>query len=124
MSCSRCDNGKVPFKRKDGSIVPYAWLDCSCKEDEPEHYQLLKPEDFDFPCSYDFRSFVEREYTGKSLPSIEPSEQVSRWPGPLLEPEWTQRQWQYVQQIRGQLNHLSNKVTELRATKRTEQGEY
>ncbi len=26
--------------------------------------------DYDFPCSYDFRSYVEHEITGKGLPAI------------------------------------------------------
>ena len=34
------------------------------------------------------------------------------------EPEWQKNQWQYVQQLRAQVNHLNAKVTEMRAEKK------
>ena len=46
---------------------------------------------------------------------------------PLLEkpeePAWAREQWQSVQQLRAMVNHLNNKVTELRA-KRKPKGKY
>ena len=46
-------------------------------------------------------------------------------PPPLENPEreWAREQWQYVQQLRAQVNYLNDKVTELRA-KRNPRGEY
>ena len=45
---------------------------------------------------------------------------------PLLEPEpeWKRRQWQYVQQLRAQVNYLNTKVTEMRAEKKKEDQNY
>ena len=33
------------------------------------------------------------------------------------EPEWEKSQWEYVRQLRAQVNYLNSKVTELRAKK-------
>ena len=41
----------------------------------------------------------------------------------VVEPEWTRRQWQYVQQLRGMVNHLNNEIIELK-TKRKPKGKY
>lgn len=36
----------------------------------------------------------------------------------VAEPEWSKSQWEYVRQLRGMVNHLNNKVTELRSEKK------
>ena len=67
--CEICGgNGILPFK-KNGQVIPFVWLDCSCKLDnpEPEHYQLLSPADFDLPCSDTFRGY-SFEYCGQPDP--------------------------------------------------------
>ena len=70
---NKCDGfGLIPFT-KNGKIILNAFIDCECKLSLSEHYNQASPEDFDFPCSYDFRSFYEELLTGKPLPSIEPS---------------------------------------------------
>jgi len=58
--CKECNHtGLLPFKRKDGSIVPNAFLDCECRikmrEQEQDHFREIRPEDFDFAMSDDFR---------------------------------------------------------------------
>jgi len=56
--CYKCNHtGLIPFKNKEGKIIPYAWVDCECKQPESDHYQPLKPDDFDFPCSDTWRGF-------------------------------------------------------------------
>jgi len=59
--CRDCNStGLLPFKRKDGSIVPGAFLYCQCYQEPEERYHTLKPEDFDYPMSYDhYRSLCQ-----------------------------------------------------------------
>lgn len=53
--CLKCNGtGLIPLKRKDGSVVPHAWVYCECYEEEPEHFYPLRPEDIDFPISYSY----------------------------------------------------------------------
>ena len=49
-----------------------------------------------------------------------PLELDKRGAPPLLEtaPQWERPQWQYIQQLRAQVNYLNNKVTEMRAEKK------
>ncbi len=119
MSCSKCNkcdgSGLIPLKRKDGSVISHSFIYCECREDEPEHYQTHPPEDFDFPMSYNFRSFVEEQSTGQPLPALVP---MLREVLPVLsQPEsaWSKGQWDYIQQLKAMVSHLNSKVTELRA---------
>ena len=74
-SLNRCDgSGLLPFIKKDGKVSSYAKVFCECNPQNDGHnspypYQYT-PEMFDFPMSYDFRSFVEQEITGKPLPIL------------------------------------------------------
>lgn len=62
----KCDgSGLIPFKRKDGSIVPFAWLDCECKEPARDHYTAVTASDFDFACSDTFRGYYHEEFDGR-----------------------------------------------------------
>lgn len=120
--CEKCKGeGLLPFRNKDGQIINGAFVYCECHEDEPEHNEPVSPEDFDFPVSYLFRSYEAEQY-GEHLPSIDPPE---RGASPLLEitePEWTRQQWEYVQNLRGLVNHLQNKINEhLNKDKKTKQ---
>jgi len=96
--CGKCkDTALIPLKRKDGSVVPYAWLFCECYEEEPEHYHPVRPEDFDFPISYSYyRSLCQ--YHG--------------WadPGSDVSPESDTRE---VEQVKADLLNLQAKVGEL-----------
>ncbi len=38
--------------------------------------------------------------------------------GAIIEPEWTRKQWDTVQQLQGQVLHLQSKVEELLKTKK------
>lgn len=52
MGCNICNGtGFVPYKNKQGQIEPHVRLYCQCYG-EPEHYQPLKPESFDYAMSY------------------------------------------------------------------------
>jgi len=48
----------LPFK-KNGKIIPHAFVDCECKLVIPERFDNVRPDvsDFDFPMSDTFRGF-------------------------------------------------------------------
>lgn len=53
--CEKCKGkGKLPWTNKEGKIVSHVWVYCECHEEEPEYPFALRPEDFDFPISYDY----------------------------------------------------------------------
>ena len=67
-SCQQCKGkGLLPFE-KNGRIIPNAYIDCECRERQ-EPYQPTSIEDFDFPCSYDWRTFYSADHR-ESLPSL------------------------------------------------------
>ena len=75
---------------------------------------------YDFPCSYTFRCYEALMDAGIYLPSIEP-------PLPKPEPisqdkEWSNRQWDKVEQLRLEVLHYQKKVIELQATKAKKRG--
>ncbi|MDD5338208.1 MAG: hypothetical protein PHG35_02185 [Dehalococcoidales bacterium] len=59
--CELCnDTGLIPFRRKDGSIVPHAYVDCECKGVPSADYHPYPPDILDFPVSRDFyRQFAQ-----------------------------------------------------------------
>lgn len=70
----RNKKGEIPyFKSKKGKIIPITSVYCECCQNEKEiyHYEPIHLEDFDFPCSYDWRAYYEEQWTGKSLPPID-----------------------------------------------------
>ena len=55
MTCELCSGKQlIPFV-KDGRVIPFAWVNCICKVEEPERFQEIRPEDFDYPMSETFR---------------------------------------------------------------------
>ena len=75
MTCLKCGgSGLIPSKvlgKFSGKPIPNCWTHCECYEEEPEHCHELTPDDYDFPMSYSFRSYIEERTTGKPLPAIE-----------------------------------------------------
>ena len=70
-----CDgSGYLPLI-KNGKTIPNVRLFCDCHPQYGvaihDHYTPRKHDDFDFPCSYSFRNYVERELTGHYLPDVE-----------------------------------------------------
>jgi len=53
--CEKCNHtGLIPFKNKEGKVIPHTFLHCGCHEiNHPEHGRELRlmPEDYDFPMS-------------------------------------------------------------------------
>jgi len=93
MPCSVCGgSGKLPLI-KNGKVIPYAWIFCECRE---EHYNCLslKPEDFDFPMSYDCYRALCREHNwndpGSNEVPVLPSKQAT--PQNIVKPVTYQQQ--------------------------------
>ena len=75
MFCEKCHHtGLLPYVMSNGKIAKHAFLHCECNQPEKERYQPLKPDDFDFPCSRDFRRYYEIEGGGPDLGPTEPTQ--------------------------------------------------
>jgi hypothetical protein len=82
-TCSICGgSGLVPFT-KDGKVIANAYLNCACKPEPVEHYEPLKPEDFDYPCSASFRA-ASFEYCGLGDLELTPSQPEPETPREVI----------------------------------------
>lgn len=67
----------LPFL-KDGRVIQNAFINCECRQEQPEHYEALKPEDFDYPMSSSYRA-ASFEYCGMAdtgaIPQALPADQ-------------------------------------------------
>jgi len=105
--CPKCGgSGKLPLYRKDGSIVPNAIVYCpDCHSEEPERYQHLTPDMYDFPCSSNFRAFSYR-FCGVPDPcAVTVGKEVVR--EVVIE-----RQPANMLPIRSELNYIRNQINE------------
>jgi len=110
--CERCNNtGRLPFYRPDGSISKTSFIYCSCYNEEPEHYQDIKPSDFDFPCSDSFRGYYAKQYSGNDPCAVTANKEVVREVRVEVQPA-------NLQHVSGELRYLHQKITELRAEKK------
>ena len=116
VTCSICNGPKLlPFKRKDGTIVPNTFLDCQCKVDEPDQYHELRPEDFDFSCSQAVRAYYTERYGypwERSGGLYQPEEQSVVAASPVSQP-WDKRQNYQIDQMRAELINLNHKLAEM-----------
>ena len=106
-NCKVCGGtGLLPFKREDGSVVPYTFLHCSCNEiNQPEHYRDIKPQDMDFPCSDSWRGYYMEQYSGHGPVTVTASREVVR-------EVVVERQPANMLPIRSDLLNLRNKLNE------------
>ncbi len=118
MACTICKGKKLlPFKRKDGSILPHAWIDCECKQEEPVRFRNTRPEDFDFPVSGAFREYTFGNYgrpwekRSASIPQVQPEAKA-----PESQP-WDKRQQYQIDQTRAELTHIKQKLLEITGKK-------
>ena len=63
--CTICGGtGLVPSKvlgKFSGELIENCYTNCECRKEEPEYYREVRPEDFDFPMSYDcYRSLCHQ----------------------------------------------------------------
>ena len=114
MTCKKCsDTGRLPFIRPDGTISNSAVVYCECYR-ESRQVQPLRPEDFDFPCSDDWRGYYHEEYSGQDPATV--TANVERVREVIIE-----RQPANLQHVAGELRYLRQKLTELRAEKKSKQ---
>ena len=121
---NKCDgSGLNPLRSKrDNSIIPRAWTFCECHEDEPEHYLSLNLTDWDFPCSNLFRAFSYDscgvQDPGSAPLSSQPNiadldDRLNDLEAISAESGSMPRQYHdSLQQIRGQVLYLQNKLQE------------
>ncbi len=118
MTCKICNGEQlIPFKRKDGTIVPHTFLHCECKVEEHRPYRELRPEDFDFPLSESFREFTFEQYGQpweRRREIYQPEERPET--APTSQP-WDQRQQNQIDQTRAELRHIKQKLFEITGKK-------
>lgn len=121
--CPKCKGkGLLPFK-KNGKVVPHAFLWCDCYEEENTTH-APSPEDFDFPMSATFRSF-SFGYCGLQDPGIIPTldtahleDRVGNLEAISAQRGGIPRQYHdQFQQIRGEIAYLHKKIAEQPAKK-------
>lgn len=106
-NCQKCnDTGLIPFKNKEGTIIPHTFIDCDCKEPEQERYHPIFPEDCDFPMSDTFRGFPFENCGVPDPGYVQPHHLKPAEP----EPEWNKRQWGYVQQLESRVLRAEGKL--------------
>uniref|UniRef100_A0A6M3JK75 Uncharacterized protein n=1 Tax=viral metagenome TaxID=1070528 RepID=A0A6M3JK75_9ZZZZ len=110
--CKQCnDTGRLPFIRPDGSISKTSFIYCSCYNEEPEHYQAITPDMFDYAQSDTFWEHTYR-YCGIPDPmAVTPTSEVVREVRIEVQPA-------NLQHVSGELRYLHQKMTELRAEKK------
>jgi len=119
MTC-RCDgSGKIPLLRQDGTVVPYAWTFCSCRQ-EHEHIRNVEPSDIDFNVSFEvYRSLCLQHGwpdPGADIPS--PKLDI---PQPVFRPRPVDRE---IDELKGKVNYLQNKVNHFYDKKKKQYEEY
>lgn len=131
--CPKCGgSGLGPSEvlgKFSGKPIPNCWTRCECNPEEQERYFPLRPDDIDYPVSYSYyRSMCQRYgWTDPGPDALHPqASDALHEPVEATIPEsvWHRHQWQYLQQLRAQVNYLNSKVTELRAEKKKSRGEY
>ena len=79
--CSKCDGSSlIPFI-KEGKVIPYSFVDCECREDDISLSHPTRPDDFDFPVSWDFHRFISERYGHGDPGSNEP--EIKEQPEPI-----------------------------------------
>jgi len=109
---NKCDGSSlIPLKNNKGNVVPYAWIDCECKE-EARYYQDVEPGDFDFPCSDSFRAYYngEQEYPRREATDFE--DRVAELEDRTSQAGAIPKRYQYqLQQLTGRVLHFEGKVS-------------
>lgn len=119
-----CDGSSlIPFKNKEGKVIPYTWLHCGChpvygNKPELEHWWDMILEDYDFPMSQTFRAWTYQD-CGVQDPGYVPLEplrlqEMKSQP----QPGWSKRQWEKVEQLRLAFLHYQEKFIELSKAKK------
>jgi len=134
--CKKCKHtGLIPFKNKEGKVVPNASIFCSCHpvygdNPEPERYHRVKPSDIDFPVSYSYyRSLCQHhgwEDPGSDFPSDDVdttnmNNRLNDLEKMITKPGAVPRKYEYqLEQLKAQVLHLQSNVIEYQAEKKVE----
>ena len=144
--CELCDgSGLLPLVLPDGAISKYAKIFCDChqapSDPKPEHYNLplvtegrrpgigsqkiawsiprgrrhLYLDDFDFTMSYSVYRSLCQEYGWADPGPDKPPELEPKGASPLFRPRPVDNE---VDRLKGEVNYLFQKITELRAKKK------
>lgn len=114
---NKCDgSGLIPFKNKEGKLIPFTWEYCACHEEGPSHHHALKPTDFDFPVSYDYYRMLcqENGWTdpGNDRPSESPEHKQERVVV-HRHSDMSQKDFVELQEVKGRVKYLQSKVDKL-----------
>ena len=113
--CPKCKgSGFLPFKNKEGKLIPHTFLNCECHEDEPERYVPYSPDLIDFPVSWDFYRHYQQYYgqldPGSNTPPEEP-------PKPIIEVQGGVP-WVVHDQLKAHVLFLQGKINDLSKKKK------
>lgn len=117
--CEKCNHtGLLPFIKND-KVIPHAFINCKCKQGEPERHQPITPADFDFPCSDAYRFYYFEQYAERDPGYIPPEPEAP--PPQIIEhrhSDISKQEYARLQNLEGQVKYLQGKLTE-REQKRT-----
>ena len=109
--CEKCKGEELLPFIKNGNVIPYAWVYCECHE-EREHYWPISPDDFDFPMSYDYYRSLCQDHGWHDPGSQElPIEVIPVY----QDMQWTNRQWDVINQLGAKVKFLHSEVIKLQA---------
>ena len=122
--CKECNHtGLIPFINKQGKLIVGAFLDCECRIEIQaqgyNNYRDIRPDDFDYPMSDTFREFTYEHYgrpweqRSAFIKQEAPTVAVSSASKP-----WDKRQQYQLDQTRGELIHIRDKLAEMTAKKK------
>ncbi len=116
MTCGLCNGTQLMPFIKQGRTIPNVMLDCICKENEPEHFNDTRPEDFDYPMSNSFRETTFELYGRACDRRPETYQSVATAPPSASQP-WDKRQRYQLDQTRNELTHIRHKLLEMTSKK-------
>uniref|UniRef100_A0A6M3IQL1 Uncharacterized protein n=1 Tax=viral metagenome TaxID=1070528 RepID=A0A6M3IQL1_9ZZZZ len=107
--CPICHGGGlIPFKNRSD-----AWLDCSCKQPEPERYHQIDASDFDYPCSDTFRAHTY-QHTNQPDPGYIAPQPIAP-PPQVIEhrhSDMSKQDYALLRNLEGQVKYLQTKLAE------------
>ena len=126
MTCKICEGKQqIPFV-KNGKTISYAFVDCECKVEKHDHFQQIRPEDFDYSMSDTYRDFTfelygrpwERSgslYEPEEAPATEP---IEIDPYDAQEIAHLNRRHQYqIDQVRNELINVRQQIQQITGRK-------
>ncbi len=139
MTSSKCPYGKcdgkglLPFVLPDGTISKFAKVFCDCHpvygvNPELEHFRPVTPEDYDFPMSFDFRTWtywqssfpdpMPQSLQATKSPEEPPKEVIHRYSG------MERQEFALLQKTSNAVKYLLSKVEEMEKKKAKPKRDY